>query len=109
MSVVVCQAQKAQLASTAAETGQYNAEHLDGDAPGIMQRGCQGNDEHAACRQSNKDEDTDAVWDQMDEVGGAQLGHERRYDIGEEHDALGDGGPDEIEGGGKHDDIEEIV
>lgn len=44
----------------------------------------------------------------MDKIGGDELGQERRYDVGEQHDAFREVA-DEVLGGGQDDDVEYIV
>jgi hypothetical protein len=67
------------------------------------------NYEHSTRRQCHEDEDANFVWYQVYKVRGTQFGHERRYDICEKDYALGHCGAYEIKGGGKDDDIEEVV
>lgn len=45
----------------------------------------------------------------MDEVWSNEFRGEGGHDIGEEDNALGDVGADEVEGGGEDDDIDDIV
>lgn len=45
----------------------------------------------------------------MDEVGREEFGEEGGYDIAEEDDAFGNGWTDEVEGGGKDDNVEDVV
>lgn len=45
----------------------------------------------------------------MDEVGCYELGEEGGNDVGEEDDAFGDCGTDEVEGGGEDDYVEDVV
>ena len=45
----------------------------------------------------------------MNEVRRTKLHQERGNDIGEKDEPLGDVGPDEIEGGGEDDHVEDVV
>jgi hypothetical protein len=45
----------------------------------------------------------------VEEVGRDQLGQEGGQHVGEEHDALGDGGADEVLGGREEEDVEDVV
>lgn len=49
------------------------------------------------------------VADAVDEVGRHELYHERRGDVEEKDEGFGEGGPDEVQGGGEDDDIENVV
>jgi hypothetical protein len=109
VAVVMCQAQKAELTASAAQTSQYDAKHLNPDRPRILQLGRESDYDHATCGESDEDGDSEVVGYLVDEIRGAQLCNERGYDIGEEDDAFGDVGPDEIEGGGEDDHVEDVV
>ena len=65
------QAQEAKLAGAAAETGQHDAHHLDGNGRRVLAGRGEGNDEHAAGRQGDKGEDAHMVGHLVYEVGGA--------------------------------------
>lgn len=101
----MCQSQEAELAATTTETGQYHAGELDGNRLG---GGCQGDEHHAGGRKTGEDKYTDGIRDAMDEVGGNELGQERRYDVGKQDDAFREVA-DEILGGGQDDNVENIV
>jgi hypothetical protein len=45
----------------------------------------------------------------VDKVRRDQLGQEGGQHVGEEHDALGDGGADEVLGGREEEDVEDVV
>jgi hypothetical protein len=45
----------------------------------------------------------------VDEVGRDQLREEGGHDVGEQDDALGHGGADEVLGGGEEEDVEDVV
>ena len=49
MAVVVCEAQEAELTTSAAKTGKHDAAHFDGNGARVLQRRGQGDDEHATC------------------------------------------------------------
>lgn len=74
-----------------------------------MQRRCQGNYEHPARRQGDKDPYSHVVWDLMYEVRRAELRQKGRDYVAEEDYALGDVGANEVEGGAQDYNVKDIV
>lgn len=101
--------QETELPTPAAQTSQYDAKQFYADGPGVLQLWREGDGEHAACRERDEYEDADVVGNLVDKVRGAQLGEEGRDDVGQQDDALGYVGTDEVEGRAKYDDIQDVV
>lgn len=105
MSIVVSQAQEAELAAATTQAGQHDTDEFDGDGHG---GGRQGDKHHAGGGEGGEDEDADGVGDAVDEVGSDELGEEGGQDVGEQDDAFGEVA-DEVLGGGQDDDVEDII
>ena len=74
-----------------------------------MGRGGEGYEEHAGGGEGDEEEDARGVGDGGDVVGGCEFGEEGGDNVGEEDDALGHGGADEVERRGEDDYVEDIV
>lgn len=105
VAVVVGQAEEAQLAAAAAQAGEHDAQHLDGDGAGGRR---ERDEEHPGGGEAGEYGNAHGVGDAVDKVGGDELGHEGGHHVGKEDDALGQV-PDEVLRGGQDDHVEDIV
>lgn len=100
------QPQEAQLPTSRTQAGQHHTSQL-GRHGAVDRR--QRNKHHPGGRERDKARDAHGIGHGVDEVGRAELGQEGGDHVGEEDEALGCGGTDEVLGGGEEDYVEDVV
>lgn len=109
MAVVVHEAEEAQLSSTAAQACQHHSHHSDGDCGSVLRIWTKGYEQHAAHRDGGECDDAHIVWDDVHYIGSYEFGGESRDDVGEQHYALGDRRPDEVQRSREDNYVEDII
>lgn len=105
----MCQAQEAQLPTSAAQTSQHDASELCANSAAIRVAWRKSREEHAQCGEQGEEKNAPGVWYRVDEVGRRELDKEGGDNVGEKDDSFWYVRTDQIEGCGEDDHVEDVV